>query len=139
MLVGGIWALVSMRRSLVSGIRSGFYAEAQRKYYDHTQQDTPMTFAMLGIVIFVIPIFFVYYSIVGTLGIGLIMTVIMVVTGFLFSSVAAYMAGMVGSSQNPISGITIATILFSSLLLLWFMGASVVGAAAAIMIGSVVC
>jgi len=98
-----------------------------------------MTFAMLGVVIFVIPIFFVYYSIVGTFGIGLIMTVIMVVTGFLFSSVAAYMAGMVGSSQNPISGITIATILFSSLLLLWFMGASVVGAAAAIMIGSVVC
>jgi len=139
MLVGGIWALVSMRRSLVSGIRSGFYAETQRKNYDHTQQDTPMTFAMLGVVIFVIPIFFVYYSIVGTFGIGLIMTVIMVVTGFLFSSVAAYMAGMVGSSQNPISGITIATILFSSLLLLWFMGASVVGAAAAIMIGSVVC
>jgi putative OPT family oligopeptide transporter len=68
------------------------------------------------------------------------MTLIMVVAGFLFSSVAGYMAGLVGSSNNPISGITIATILFASLLLLWLMGPdSSIGAAAAILIGAVVC
>ena len=45
------------------------------------------------------------------------MTIIMIVAGFLFSSVSAYMAGLVGSSNNPVSGITIATILFASLVL----------------------
>jgi putative OPT family oligopeptide transporter len=64
----------------------------------------------------------------------------MIVAGFLFSSVAAYMAGLVGSSNNPISGITIATILVTSLLLLWLMGADAMsGPAAAIMVGAVVC
>ena len=46
------------------------------------------------------------------------MSVIMVVAGFLFCSVSAYMAGLVGSSNNPVSGITIATILFAALVLL---------------------
>ncbi|MGE4657981.1 MAG: oligopeptide transporter, OPT family [Gammaproteobacteria bacterium] len=139
MLVGGIWALISMRRSLIFGIWDGLRAEAKVTSYDHTQHDTPMTFALLGTVIFVVPIFAVYYSIVGMIGVGLIMTLVMVIVGFLFSSVAAYMAGIVGSSNNPISGITIATILLASLLLLWLMGSSAVGAAAAIMVGAVVC
>ena len=81
-----------------------------------------------------------FQAIVGALGVALAMTVIMVITGFLFSSVAAYMAGLVGSSNNPISGITIATILFTSLLLAWLMGGDTVsGPAAAIMVGAVVC
>ena len=60
--------------------------------------------------------------------------------GFLFSAVAAYMAGVVGSSNNPISGVTIATILFSSLLLLFLLGSNNnTGPAGAIMIGAIVC
>ncbi len=63
----------------------------------------------------------------------------MVIAGFLFSSVAAYMAGLVGSSNNPISGVTIATILFASLILVALMGPEAsVGPPAAIMIGGVV-
>ncbi len=142
MLIGGIWALISMRGSLLSGIKSGLKAELPLTAggYDHTKHDTPMKLVLSGIAIFVIPIFAVYYSIVGTLGVALAMTVIMVITGFLFSSVAAYMAGLVGSSNNPISGITIATILLTSLLLLWLMGAdAAAGPAAAIMVGAVVC
>jgi putative OPT family oligopeptide transporter len=68
------------------------------------------------------------------------MTLIMVVAGFLFCSVSAYMAGLVGSSNNPVSGITIATILFAALVLLMLMGrGSPIGPVAAIMIGAVVC
>ena len=64
----------------------------------------------------------------------------MCIFGFLFSAVAAYMAGVVGSSNNPISGVTIATILFSSLLIVTFFNTeSSEGAAAAILIGAVVC
>ena len=52
----------------------------------------------------------------------------------------AYMAGVVGSSNNPVSGVTIATILFASLLLLALLGTgSGVGAASAVMVGAVVC
>jgi putative OPT family oligopeptide transporter len=58
----------------------------------------------------------------------------------LFCSVSAYMAGLVGSSNNPVSGITIATILFSAVMLLLMMGPdSTIGPVAAVMIGAVVC
>ena len=68
------------------------------------------------------------------------MSVIMIVAGFLFCSVSAYMAGLVGSSNNPVSGITIATILFAALVLLGFLGkTSTIGPVAAVMIGAVVC
>jgi putative OPT family oligopeptide transporter len=68
------------------------------------------------------------------------MTIIMIVAGFLFCSVSAYMAGLVGSSNNPVSGITIATILFASLILILLMGrGAALGPVAAIMIGAVVC
>jgi putative OPT family oligopeptide transporter len=50
------------------------------------------------------------------------MTIIMIVAGFLFCSVSAYMAGLVGTSNNPVSGMTIGTILFSALVLLALMG-----------------
>jgi putative OPT family oligopeptide transporter len=68
------------------------------------------------------------------------MTGLMIVAGFLFSAVAGYMAGLVGSSNNPISGVTIATILTTALILVLLMGKdSSNGAAAAILVGAVVC
>ncbi len=141
MVVGGVWALISMRGSLVDGIRSGLkqYRGGGGQMLKHTERDIPMNYVLIGIAVLVIPIFVLYQNIVGSVGIGLVMTVIMVIAGFLFSSVAAYMAGLVGSSNNPISGVTIATILFASLVLLMMMGSgNVNGPAAAIMIGGVV-
>ena len=77
---------------------------------------------------------------VGSFGVSLAMAVIMIVAGFLFSSVSGYMAGLVGSSNNPVSGITICTILFASLVLMWMVGGnSSIGAVAVVFIGAVVC
>lgn len=142
MLIGGIWALVSMRSSLLSGVRSGLQIsvdpDAARR--PHTDQDAPMKGVLVSIALLIVPIFIVYQATVSNYGVSLVMAVIMVVAGFLFSAVAAYMAGLVGSSNNPISGITIATILFASVTLLLLMGPDAsAGPAAAILIGAVVC
>ena len=143
MLVGGLWALVSLRHSLASGIKSGLAAaraSAAGTVVAHTEQDLPMKWVLVGIVLFTLPLLALYQAIVGTLAVSLPMTVIMVVMGFLFCSVSAYMAGLVGSSNNPVSGITIATILFSAVMLLLMMGKdSAIGPVAAVMIGAVVC
>jgi putative OPT family oligopeptide transporter len=142
MLVGGIWALLSIRGSVFAGIRAGLAevgtrsAGADRESCD---QDAPMQLVLGGIVLFVLPIFALYNAVLGNWGVGLAMTMVMIVTGFLFSAVAGYMAGLVGSSNNPVSGVTIATILFASLLLLGMTGPTADAAAAAILIGAVVC
>jgi putative OPT family oligopeptide transporter len=142
MLVGGVWALISIRDSLVSGIRSGLAAAraSASATVAHTEQDLPMKWILTGTLLFVLPLFVLYQNIVGSVAVSLPMTIIMIVAGFLFCSVSAYMAGLVGSSNNPVSGITICTILFASLVLLMLMGRGApLGPVAAIMIGAVVC
>ena len=141
MLIGGLWSLWSLRKSLLSGIKTGMAMKGgSLEGVPHTERDLPMKAVLTGIVLFVIPIFLLYNVVVGSLGVALGMAVIMVVAGFVFSSVSGYMAGLVGSSNNPVSGITISTILFSSLLLLAIFGkGSATGPVAAIMIGAVIC
>jgi putative OPT family oligopeptide transporter len=99
-----------------------------------------MRFMLIGLVLFVLPLLALYQAIVGQWLVSIPMTVIMIVAGFLFVSVSAYMAGLVGSSNNPVSGLTIATILFAALVLVVLLGPeSPIGAVATIMIGAVVC
>lgn len=141
MLTGAFWALWSLRRSLWSAVRSGLKVSgAGAADVPHTERDLPMGAVLLCIALFVVPLFVLYYLVVGSIGVSLAMAVIMIVAGFLFSSVSGYMAGLVGSSNNPVSGITICTILFASLVLMWFLGGtSSVGAVAVVFIGAVVC
>lgn len=142
MLVGGVWALISIRESLLSGVRSGLAAAraGAGKAISHTEQDLPMNAILIGTLLFTLPLFALYQNIVGSVAVSLPMTIIMIVAGFLFVSVSAYMAGLVGSSNNPVSGITICTILFASLVLMLLMGRNAeLGPVAAIMIGAVVC
>ena len=67
----------------------------------------------------------------------------MLVFGFIFASVAGYMAGLVGSSNNPISGVTIATVIVSALILLQLMGnegvAATLGPIAVIFLAGLIC
>jgi len=141
MLTGALWALWSLRKSLWSAIRSGLKVSEKRSAdIPHTERDLPMGGVLACIALFVVPLFVLYYLVVGSIGVSLAMAVIMIVAGFLFSSVSGYMAGLVGSSNNPVSGITICTILFASLVLMWMVGGnSSIGAVAVVFIGAVVC
>src|SRR5690606_32531541 len=142
MLVGGIWTLISLRKSLLSGVRSGLDAARAGvgKVIAETERDLPMKAVLIGLIAFTLPLAGLYHAIVQDLTVSVPMTIIMIVAGFLFSSVSAYMAGLVGSSNNPVSGITIGTILFASLVLAVLMGSNApLGPVAAIVIGAVVC
>jgi len=142
MLVGGVWTLISLRGSLFSGIRSGLVVARTggTGTLAVIERDIPMKLIGIGLILFTVPLFALYHMIVGAWHASLPMTAIMLVFGFLFVSVSAYMAGLVGSSNNPVSGITIATILFAALVLSALLGRdSASGPVATIMIGAVVC
>ena len=142
MLIGGVWTLIALRKSLFSGVKSGMAVarSGEAATLAHTERDIPMKYIGIGLILFTLPLLALYQAIVGQWWVSVPMTVIMVVAGFLFVSVSAYMAGLVGSSNNPVSGITIATILFAALVLVLLLGRdSSIGAVAAIMIGAVVC
>lgn len=143
MILGGIWALIKVRKSVVSGVRSGMAAYRQTRDGGpailRTDRDTPMHWVGMALMALAVPLFFIFNHFTGIWWVAAAMALIMLVAGFLFSTVAAYMAGLVGSSNNPISGVTIATILTSALLLLAFLGSgNAKGPAAAVFIGAVV-
>lgn len=144
MLTGGVWALIELRGAIFSAFKEGWdaFQKSREGANDvlRTDRDTNMKIVLGGILVLLFPIFYIYYTQINDIPITLVMVLIMVVAGFLFASVAGYMAGLVGSSNNPTSGITIATILFASVVLLFLLGKdNPVGAAAAIFIGGVVC
>jgi putative OPT family oligopeptide transporter len=142
MLLGGVWTLISLRKSIMSGIRSGLAVarSGSARNVPDTERDLPMKAVLIGILLFTLPLLFLYQNIVGSFLVSVPMAIIMIIAGFLFCSVAAYMAGLVGSSNNPVSGITVATILFAAVILVVLMGRNApLGPVAAIMIGAVVC
>lgn len=147
MVVGGIWSLIKLAKPLVAGIKASLDAVKhanEGKSLAREEQDTPIKYVGYGLLILMVPVFFLYLGILESIWIAVLLSMVMMIFGFLFSAVAAYMAGVVGSSNNPISGVTIATILFSSLLLLALLRPDSVeeattGAAAAILIGAIVC
>ena len=143
MVVGGLWALIELRGSIVFAVKSGIKAikdNTDNSTLPRTERDTPMSWVIIALGVMIVPVFIIYYRMVGDIPISAFMAIFMVIAGFLFSAVAGYMAGLVGSSNNPISGVTIATILSAALILLALLGSGAEkGPAAAIMIGAVVC
>ena len=141
MVVGGIWSVIQLAKPLVESIQLSLKTlKEDSDSVPLEERDLPINYVFIGILALLIPISFTYFNIISSWGAAIILSVVMCIFGFLFSAVAAYMAGVVGSSNNPISGVTIATILFSSLLIVTFFNTeSSQGAAAAILIGAVVC
>lgn len=145
MIVGGLWALINLRHSVSRGIKSGLEAvrvsrSGEQVEIPREEMDTPLTWVGIALLVSLVPILAIYMTVVHNFALSAFMAVIMLLAGFLFSAVAAYMAGLVGSSNNPISGVTIATVLSTSLLLfILHKGGVNVGPSAAIFIGAIVC
>jgi putative OPT family oligopeptide transporter len=151
MMVGGLWSLISLARPLIDGVRSSMQAyrnsRAGGPAAARTEFDTPMNYVLMVVAASVIPVFFIFNFALAEypdrLMISAVMTVLMLVFGFIFSSVAGYMAGLVGSSNNPISGVTIATVIVSALILLQLMGndglAATLGPIAVMYLAGLIC
>jgi putative OPT family oligopeptide transporter len=99
-----------------------------------------MKYVLLGVIAASVPLMLMYHSVVGSFLVSIPMTLAMIVLAFLFCSVSGYMAGLVGSSNDPVSGMIIATILAASAMLLVVThGNAQIGPVAAVMIGAAVC
>jgi putative OPT family oligopeptide transporter len=146
MLAGGLWTLTRLREPVwksLQTLRASYRAAGSMEASQglaRTEQDASIVWIVVPLVLSLIPMAWIYSRVVDSWLIGVVMTVVMGIAAFLFSSVAAYMAGLVGSSSNPVSGVTIATIMMAALLLLLFLGVGhPAGPAAALVIGAVVC
>jgi len=144
MLIGGIWTLTKLREPVWSSLMvlRERYRSSQRgaSFVPRTERDASLPWILVPLAASTVPMAWIYAEVVDSTAVGLAMTGLMLIAAFLFSSVAGYMAGLVGSSSNPVSGVTIATIMLASLLLVAVIGQGhPAGPAAALVIGGVVC
>jgi len=152
MMIGGLWSLIALSGPLVAGVKASLQAyktsrQSGAAAVTRTEFDTPINIVGIVVLVMIIPIYMIFHYALGDypdkVMVSAIMTVLMLVFGFIFSSVAGYMAGLVGSSNNPISGVTIATVVVSALLLLQIMGndglAATLGPIAVIYLAGLIC
>lgn len=128
-LIKSLPLIVSTFKDSLKGLKGGTKAGSLR-----TEQDLDMRLVLgcslvLILVIWLLP----------AIPVSLIGALLVVVFGFFFATVSSRMVGLVGSSNNPVSGMAIATLLFSTLVLKVTGNTGVSGMIGAIAIGSVIC
>ncbi len=132
---GGIMSLVKSMPLIIRTFRQamkGFGVKAGE--LKRTTQDLPMNFVIAGIGVMAVFMWLCPFIPVNLLG-----AVIIIIFGFFFATVSSRMVGLVGSSNNPVSGMAIATLLISTMILKASGMTGIAGMAAAISIGSVIC
>lgn len=133
---GGILSLI---KSLPMIVRT--FAAAMKGYANRgaasslrTEQDMPMNQVIIGVVIVILAIWLVPF-----VPVNLPSAIIIALFGFFFVTVSSRLVGLVGSSNNPVSGMAIATLLIASMLLKTLGNVGQSGMLGAISIGSVIC
>ena len=118
MLVGGLYTLVIMRESLIKGITEMIEATkstvSTKDGKIRTDEDLPAKSVAIASATMAIPMFFMVWLISGLLLPAILSLLIIFTAGFLFAAVAGYMAGIVGSSHNPLSGVTIIVVILTA-------------------------
>ena len=133
MLIGGFWSIIKIIKPIFKGLLNTIRTNVD------TEKDLPFKYVVLIFGFLIIPLFNIYNDIFIDNSVSSIITVLIIIIAFIFSSIAAYMAGIVGSSNNPVSGLTIATILLSALFIRYMGFLSDVGMVSSILFGSIIC
>ncbi len=142
MVVGGLYTIFKLRANLAEGIKEAIAGikGGQIETKKRTDEDLNFKIVFLLIGALTIPIFILYAAISGMWGVSLVMSIFAILFAFVASAIAGYMAGLLGSSNNPISGVTVSVLLITSLILLGFGLSGNLGAyGIAILIAAVIC
>ncbi len=144
MLVGTVYTLYRRRQSIFGGLsraikdltpgQGGNIAKIGR-----TEQymSSKTVFVLIGVMFAVMAGLYVYMT--GLIGGGILAAVVMLIAGFFFATVSGYLVGLIGSSNNPISGLTLSTLIIAALLMVALGAKGNSGVAAVLGVAAVVC
>ncbi len=142
MIVAAFYTLFNLRHSLIAGIAkamrqvgtSGGSGESER-----TEVDLDLRKVFIAVLVMAVATFFLYYHFSENLSAAATLTVVMVIVGFLFAAVAGYLVALIGSSNNPISGLTLSALIIAAVLMVVLGVTDVHGVAAVLAVAGVVC
>ena len=152
MLVGATYTLFKMRNQLGAGMARAISdlkkSAAARAASNRTERDLSAKVVFGGVGVVLLAMIALYYFFIGGAGhlssskiiIGsLVAALVMIVLGFFFAAVSGNLVGLIGSSNNPVSGLTLCTLVVAALLMV-ALGVSGTGGVAAVLgVAAVVC
>ena len=143
MLVGAATTLFKMRNNLAKGLgraikdlKSSAEASAATNRLD---RDLNMRVVFGGLGIAFLLMIAVYCWFTGNIVAAVLAAIVMAITGFFFAAVSGNLVGMIGSSNNPVSGLTLSTLLIAALLMVALGVDPKTGVAAVLGVAAVVC
>jgi len=143
MLVGAGYTLFKMRKNLMAGIKRSISdvkkASGQVETTSRLEKDLDMRLVLFLLLFTVILMVFVYKMFIGSYLPAVLAAVVMAVFGFFFAAVSGNLVGTIGSSNNPISGLTLATLIIAGLLMVLIGARGTSGIIAVLGVASVVC
>jgi putative OPT family oligopeptide transporter len=134
---GGIVSLLRALPTIVGALSAGlkdFRGASETSNRERTSQDLPLPFVVIGVAALMVVV-----TILPQLNVDWVSAILIVVFGFLFVTVSSRITGQIGASSNPISGMTIATLLFTSLIFLLLGRAGADQRIIALTVGAIVC
>ncbi|MEJ5350379.1 MAG: oligopeptide transporter, OPT family [Melioribacteraceae bacterium] len=143
MLVSAGYTLFRMRKSLAVGIQRSISDVKKAAAGEHTtervDQDLSFKWIMIGIAFSAVMTFLIYNYFAQDIFAALVATLVMIIAGFFFAAVSGYLVGIIGSSNNPISGLTLSTLIVAALLMVALGMTGKQGVAAVLGVAAVVC
>ncbi|MFY9820697.1 MAG: oligopeptide transporter, OPT family [Thermoanaerobaculia bacterium] len=143
MLVGAAYTLYKMRKNLFGGLGRAF-AELKGKA-DHEAtvgrteryMSSRTVFSLIAVVFGLMIVLYLYMT--GLVIGAIVAAIVMLVAGFFFATVSGYLVGLIGSSNNPISGLTLSTLIIAALLMVSLGVSGASGVVAVLGVAAVVC
>ncbi len=143
MLVGAYYTLFRMRKQLGAGMARAVSdlkkSAAARQATSRTERDLSAKVVFAGITLVFLCMIALYYYFSGTLPGAIVAAAVMLVLGFFFAAVSGNLVGMIGSSNNPVSGLTLCTLVVAALLMVIMGVSGSSGVAAVLGVAAVVC
>lgn len=143
MLVGAGYTLYRMRANLKAGLARSVSdlkkSAAATDATERTDKDLSFKVVLFGVAVVFVLMVILYSYFAGKIGGAIAAAAVMLVTGFFFAAVSGNLVGMIGSSNNPISGLTLATLIVAALTMVIVGVSGMQGVAAVLGVASVVC
>ncbi len=143
MLVGASYTLFRMRRNLAIGMKRAVAdlkkSAGAQESASRTERDlsSKAVFAGVGVVFICMIALYLYFT--GVLSAAVVAAIVMIVLGFFFAAVSGNLVGMIGSSNNPVSGLTLCTLVVAALLMLAMGLRGNAGVSAVLGVAAVIC
>jgi putative OPT family oligopeptide transporter len=143
MMVGTCYTLFRMRKNLMAGLGKAFAelkgsaVEPESVSRTERYMSSKTVFGLIGVTFALMCVLYIYMS--GLVGGAIAAALVMLIVGFFFATVSGYLVGVIGSSNNPISGLTLSTLVIAALLMVTLGVSGTGGVVAVLAVAAVVC